>query len=50
MNCGVGGTRGASAAERGGVDGEAPHNRDKDNEILYMEGGACFSIMRGTVP
>jgi hypothetical protein len=49
MNCGVSGTRGACAAEQGGVDNEALHNKTRDNEILYMEGGACFSIMRGTV-
>jgi hypothetical protein len=50
MNRGVGGARGVHAAEQGGVDSEVLHNEGKDNEILYMEGGACFSIMRGTVP
>jgi hypothetical protein len=50
INCGVDGARESCAAEQGGVDNEALHNKERDNETLYTEGGACFSIMWGTVP
>jgi hypothetical protein len=49
MTCRVDGARGSCAAEQGRVDNGALHNKERDNEILYMEGGACFSIMWGTV-
>jgi hypothetical protein len=41
MNCRVDGEMRSCAAEQGRVDNGAPHNKERDNEILYMEGGAC---------
>jgi hypothetical protein len=35
MGCGVGGVRGACAAEQGAVDNGAPHNRREQWNTIY---------------
>jgi hypothetical protein len=49
MGCGVGGVRGACAAEWGTVDNGAPHNRKEQWDTIYGRWGMLHNVGYVTV-